>query len=88
MQESLLEFLRSSKSQGASDQTLIELFKRRGWSERQIFAALETYYEEQTARVVLLDSIYTCIGAFRADCRTSGVPRLPSHARPGGRAQS
>jgi hypothetical protein len=48
MQQSLLEFFRSSKAQGASDQVLVELFKRRGWSERQIFAALQTYYEQQT----------------------------------------
>jgi hypothetical protein len=48
MQEPLLEFFRSAKAHGASEGALIDLFKRQGWSERQIFSALQVYYEEQT----------------------------------------
>lgn len=44
----LREFVESAKSQGAADQTLIELLKRQGWSERQAFAALQDYYEQRT----------------------------------------
>ncbi len=52
MQEPLLEFFRAAKAKGASDQALIDLFKRQGWAEPQIFAALQTYYQEETGLVL------------------------------------
>ena len=48
MSDPLQEFIEGTKAHGASDQTLIALLKRQGWSERQVFGAIQTYYEEKT----------------------------------------
>jgi hypothetical protein len=50
--EKLVEFVRSAKSHGADDQFLVALLRQNGWSERRIFSAFSSYYQEATGLAV------------------------------------
>ncbi|MEO6834420.1 MAG: DUF5671 domain-containing protein, partial [Candidatus Tumulicola sp.] len=44
--QKLAEFIVAAKSKGTDDRFIVELLRANGWSERRIFAAFSSYYEE------------------------------------------
>lgn len=42
----LLEFIRSAKARDVNDEFIVALLRQNGWSERRVYAAFTTYYEE------------------------------------------
>lgn len=44
--DKLLEFIRAAKGKGVSDDSIVSILKQNGWSERRVFDAFSSYYEE------------------------------------------
>ena len=50
--ESVLDFIKAAKSEGASDEFLVALLRERGWSSKELFAAFADYYAGLTGHTV------------------------------------
>jgi hypothetical protein len=50
--DQLESFLRAAKSQGASDEFLVALFKQQGWPEKAVYQALGRFYAEATGQTL------------------------------------
>ena len=44
--ERLSAFIRAAKDRGADDAFVVAMLRENGWSERRIYAAFSSYYEE------------------------------------------
>jgi hypothetical protein len=48
----LLDFIDAVKSQGASDEFVVNLLRQNGWSEKRIYQAFSAWYEARTGKAV------------------------------------
>jgi hypothetical protein len=48
----LLDFIEAAKSQGASDEFVVDLLRQNGWPERRIYQAFSLWYSARTGRAV------------------------------------
>jgi hypothetical protein len=46
--DSLVDFIRAAKQQGAGDAFVVDLLRSRGWSEKKVLNAFAAYYETET----------------------------------------
>ncbi|MBV8170459.1 MAG: hypothetical protein JO219_00850 [Candidatus Eremiobacteraeota bacterium] len=44
--DKVLDFVRAAKAKGVGDDSVVSLLRQNGWSERRVYDALSTYYEE------------------------------------------
>jgi len=50
--ESVLDFIKAAKSEGASDEFLVAMLRERGWSSKELFAAFADHYAGLTGHAV------------------------------------
>jgi hypothetical protein len=48
----LLDFIEAAKSQGASDEFVVDLLRQNGWPERRIYQAFSLWYSARTGTAV------------------------------------
>jgi hypothetical protein len=44
--DKVLDFVRAAKGKGVADESIVDLLRQNGWSERRVYDALSTYYED------------------------------------------